>query len=207
MMDSSALPPSRPTSRRGLLVAAGAALGAVALSACSPTEDSLARQANAGGDTGYVAGDGSVTEYPAGERGEPVEFEGALFDGTHVSAQDLRGTPTVLNFWYAGCAPCRAEAPDLVELARRHEDEVDFYGVNVRDERPTAEAFERTFDVPYPSFEDRDGGVLLDLAEHVPPQAVPTTVVLDAEGRVAARILGIADPSILDTILDDLTAV
>lgn len=195
----------RPT-RRALLGASGAGLGALVLAACSPHEDDLAQQANAGGDTGYIAGDGSVTEYPAGERSEPVDFEGTLFDGTEVSGEELRGKPVLLNFWYAGCAPCRKEAPDLVEIAHEYEDQVAFYGVNVRDEQPTAEAFERTFDVPYPSFEDRDGGVLLDLAEHVPPQAVPTTLVLDAEGRVAARILGIADPSILRTILDDVTA-
>lgn len=190
-----------------MLTAAGAGLGAVVLAACSPEEESLAQQANAGGDTGYIAGDGSVTEYAPQEREEPVEFEGTLFDGTEVSAEQLRGTPVLLNFWYAGCAPCRKEAPDLVELANDFDGQVEFYGVNVRDERATSEAFERTFEVPYPSFEDRHGDVLLDLSAYVPPQAVPTTVVLDDQGRVAARILGIADPSILRTILDDVTTV
>ncbi|WP_144791210.1 TlpA family protein disulfide reductase [Kocuria palustris] len=199
-------PSGRPTTRRALLGASGAGLGALVLAACSPQEDDLAQQANAGGDTGYIAGDGSVTEYSEEERSEPVEFEGTLFDGTEVSGEQLRGKPALLNFWYAGCAPCRKEAPDLVELAHDFEDRVAFYGVNVRDEQPTAEAFERTFEIPYPSFEDRDGGVLLDLSEHVPPQAVPTTLVLDAQGRVAARILGIADPSILRTVLDDVTS-
>lgn len=203
---SSASAPGRSASRRALLGAVGAGLGAVVLAACSPEEDNLTQQANAGGDTGYIAGDGSVTEYPEQERGEPVDFSGTLFDGTQVDSEQLRGKPVLLNFWYAGCAPCRKEAPDLVELAHEFEDRVDFYGVNVRDERATAEAFERTFEIPYPSFEDRDGGVLLDLSAVVPPQAVPTTIVLDDQGRVAARILGIADPSILGTILDDVTA-
>lgn len=191
-----------PTRRR-LLGLGGSGLAAVALVGCSAKEDDLAQQANAGGDTGYIAGDGSVTEYAEGERSAPVDFEGTLFDGTEVTGEQLRGKPVLLNFWYAGCAPCRKEAPDLVELAHDFEDSVAFYGVNVRDEQATAEAFERTFEIPYPSFEDRDGGVLLDLSQHVPPQAVPTTLVLDSQGRVAARILGIADPSILRTILDE----
>ena len=195
----------RPT-RRALLGLGGAGLGALVLSACSAKEDDLAQQANAGGDTGYIAGDGSVSEYPEEDRSDPVDFEGALFDGTEVTGEQLRGKPVLLNFWYAGCAPCRKEAPDLVELAQDFEDRVAFYGVNVRDEQATAEAFERTFEIPYPSFEDRDGGVLLDLSKHVPPQAVPTTLVLDSQGRVAARILGIADPSILRTVLDDVTS-
>ena len=147
-----------------------------------------------------------MSEYPEDDRSDPVDFEGALFDGTEVTGEQLRGKPVLLNFWYAGCAPCRKEAPDLVELAQDFEDRVAFYGVNVRDEQATAEAFERTFEIPYPSFEDRDGGVLLDLSKHVPPQAVPTTLVLDSQGRVAARILGIADPSILRTVLDDVTS-
>ena len=136
-----------------------------------------------------------------------MEFAAELFDGTPVTGASLRGTPALLNFWYAACAPCRIEAPHLVSLHGQFEPEgVTFLGVNVRDTATTARAFERTFEIPYPSFEDRDGGVLLDLSKHVPPQAVPTTLVLDSQGRVAARILGIADPSILRTVLDDVTS-
>ncbi|ALU40770.1 thiol-disulfide isomerase [Kocuria flava] len=195
---------ARPSRRSVLSLAAAGVLG-LALAGCAE-EDSLAEQANSGDQKGYIAGDGSVTEYPAGERGEPVQFTGELFDGTTVSAEDLRGKPALLNFWYAGCAPCRVEAPDLKEFAERYEGRVAFYGVNLRDERATAEAFERTFEIPYPSVRDKDGGVLLALSEYVPPQAVPTTLVLDAEGRVAARILGIADPSVLGTLLEDTVA-
>ncbi|MDO5617493.1 TlpA family protein disulfide reductase [Kocuria sp.] len=193
-------------SRRAVLAGAGAGLSAVVLAACTPEEESLTQQANAGGDTGYIAGDGSVTEYAQAERGEPVDFSGTLFDGTEVTAAELRGKPALLNFWYAGCAPCRKEAPDLVEMAHEHDGAIAFYGVNVRDERATAEAFERTFEIPYPSFEDRDGGVLLALSKFVPPQAVPTTIILDAEGRVASRVLGIAEPSILKALLDDVVS-
>ena len=168
---------SRPTpcaapSRRRVLSLAGLGVLGLALTGCAE-EDSLAQQANSGDQKGYIAGDGTVSEYPSGERGEPVQFTGTLFDGTELSAEDLRGRPALLNFWYAGCAPCRVEAPDLKELAQRFDGQAAFYGVNLRD---------------------------------VPPQAVPTTLVLDAEGRVAARILGIADRSVLETLLEDTVA-
>jgi len=199
-------PPASPRpSRRSVLSLAGLGVLGLALAGCAE-EDSLAQQANSGDQKGYIAGDGTVSEYPAGERGEPVQFEGALFDGTALTAEDLRGKPALLNFWYAGCAPCRVEAPDLKELAERFDGQAAFYGVNLRDERATAEAFERNFGIPYPSFEDKDGGVLMALSEFVPPQAVPTTLVLDAEGRVAARILGVADRSVLETLLEDTVA-
>lgn len=204
-MTSSHPSPSSAPSRRRVLALAGLGVLGAALAGCAE-EDSLARQANSGDEKGYIAGDGTVSEYPAGARGEPVVFEGVLFDGTVRTAEDLRGRPAVLNFWYAGCAPCRVEAPDLAELAQRFDGQVAFQGVNLRDERATAEAFERTFKIPYPSFEDKDGGVLMALSGFVPPQAVPTTLVLDAEGRVAARILGLADRSVLETLLEDTVA-
>lgn len=193
--------PSRVSRKQALSITA---LGAVGLlTACSSSQDSLAAQADAGDSKGYIAGDGSVTEYAPGERGEPVEFEGELFDGSVVRAADLRGKPALLNFWYAGCAPCRVEAPWLNELHATYGDSVAFYGANVRDEKGTAEAFEKKFEVPYPSFRDVTGRVLLAMSKYVPAQAVPTTIVLDSEGRVAARILGQIDQSVLKTLLED----
>ena len=166
---------------------------------CSSRRAHPAKQANSGDNKGYIAGDGSVTEYQEAERGDPVAFTGELFDGKTVTAESLRGKPVLLNFWYAGCAPCRAEAPDL------QKDKIAFYGVNVRDEKNTAEAFERSFNVTYPSFKDVTGKVLLSLSKYVPAQAVPTTVILDEKGRVASRVLGQANPSILKTLVETVT--
>ncbi|WP_145010004.1 MULTISPECIES: TlpA family protein disulfide reductase [Kocuria] len=200
--------PSRPAARaraRTGLVAVVAALG-LALAGCSTTDDNLAQQANAGGDKGYVAGDGSVSEYAPADRGEPVAFDAEMFDGSSVTAESLRGRPAVVNFWYAGCAPCRAEAPDLVALHGKYKDQAQFLGVNLRDQQATAEAFERNFGVDYPSASDLNGAVLLALSDYVPPQAVPTTLVLDSKGRVAARVLGKADKSTLDALIKDTVA-
>ncbi|MBS6029217.1 MAG: TlpA family protein disulfide reductase [Kocuria rhizophila] len=200
--------PSRPAARvraRTGLVAVVTALG-LALAGCSTTDDNLAQQANAGGDKGYVAGDGSVSEYAPADRGEPVAFDAEMFDGSSVTAESLRGRPAVVNFWYAGCAPCRAEAPDLVALHGEYKDQAQFLGVNLRDQQATAEAFERNFGVDYPSASDLNGAVLLALSDYVPPQAVPTTLVLDSKGRVAARVLGKADKSTLDALIKDTVA-
>ncbi|MHA7303791.1 TlpA family protein disulfide reductase [Arthrobacter sp. TMN-49] len=187
-------------SRRALLTTGGAAL-AFALAACAG-EDPLAKQANAGDNKNYIAGDGSVTEYGAAERKDPVEFTATLFDGGKVDAADFVGQVTVLNFWYAACAPCRLEAPDLQALNTEFEAKgVAFLGVNVRDEKATAEAFERNFGLTYPSIVDKDGGVLLALTKFVPPAAVPTTLVLDKKGRISARILGVAEKGTLKALI------
>ncbi|MHA7154073.1 TlpA family protein disulfide reductase [Arthrobacter sp. TMN-50] len=174
----------------------------IALSACA-ADDPLAQQAVVGDNKNYIAGDGSVTEYSVAERGEPLDITGTSYDGTTVDSADWVGQVTVVNFWYAACAPCREEAPDLVALHEEHESAgAQFYGVNIRDTRDTAEAFERTFDIPYPSINDQDGGLLLAMTSYVPPQAVPTTLVIDREGRVSARILGLADKSTLGALIE-----
>ena len=101
----------------------------------------------------------------------------------------------------------RRFAPDLVALATDYADEgVRLLGINGTDDAGTAQAFERTFDVPYPSIADTDGQAVASLQGSVPLQAVPTTVVLDREGRVAARVLGLAEGSTLRAMVDDVLA-
>jgi thiol-disulfide isomerase/thioredoxin len=179
---------------------------AVSLAACG-APDSLAQQARAGDNKNYIAGDGSVSEYAAGDRQSPVSFQAPLFNGQVVESASFAGKVVVLNFWYAACGPCRLEAGTLQELSQSFQGKgAEFYGVNIRDEAPTAAAYERTFGVTYPSFYDRSGGVLLAMASFVPPQAVPTTIVLDKQGRVAARILGVADKSTLKSLISDTLA-
>lgn len=178
----------------------------MALAACT-SEDPLAQQANAGDNKNYIAGDGTVHEFAAGARKEPVAFTGTLFDGSTVDAKDYVGNVAVLNFWYAACAPCRVEAPDLQSLYTDFKSEgVEFLGVNVRDEKATAEAFERTFELSYPSIVDKDGGVLLAMTKYVPPASVPTTLVLDKKGRVSARIMGVAEKGTLKALITSVLA-
>lgn len=200
--------PRRLRGRSRRVVALFAAVLALALTVTGcAANDPLAEQAAAGGNKNYVAGDGSVSEYAAQNRGEPVQLSSKLYDGTVVDSRDWAGQVTVLNFWYAACPPCRAEAPELQSLYEKYKDKgVEFYGVNVRDPEATAAAFERNFGITYPSFDDRDGEVLFAMTQYVPPQAVPTTIVLDKQGRVAARIIGLAEKSTLDALISTTVA-
>lgn len=190
--------------RRLTAVAAVAALSVGALAGCS--SDPLAQQYLAGDNKNYIAGDGSVTEIALGNRGKPVEFSGETQAGTRVTSAQYRGNVLVVNFWYAGCAPCRAEAADLEKVYNNTKGSgTNFLGVNVRDQAATIVSFNDKFGVTYPSVVDQNGHMQLAFASDVPPNAVPTTLVLDAQGRVAARILGqLRDASILQTIVNDV---
>ncbi|PZF58855.1 TlpA family protein disulfide reductase [Curtobacterium sp. MCSS17_008] len=194
------------THSRMVAVAASAVIAAVALAGCSSSNDQLSEQYGSGTTQNYISGDGAVTEVAADERAAPVDFTTKDSDGDTISSKDLRGKVVVLNFWYAGCPPCRAEAKYLNQVHDEHaDDDVAFIGVNVRDEEGTAAAFERTFDVQYPTVLDaRDGAMQLALSGQIAPNAVPATIVLDKQGRVAARVLGAVDgPSILQTLVGD----
>ena len=193
-------------SRRWSTVALVAA-SALLLTGC--TGDPLADQFREGSGKNYIAGDGTITEYAEGERGEPIEFAGETVEGDSFDSADAAGDVQVVNFWYASCAPCRVEAPILQEVYEGADGEdVSFVGVNVRDQPGTAASFEETYGVSYPSILDvNEGAVQLAFTGPVPPAAVPTTIVLDREGRVAARVLGqLEDASILESIIDDLLA-
>jgi thiol-disulfide isomerase/thioredoxin len=194
------------SSRLARVMISGAAVLALSLTGCS--SDPLAEQYREGSNKNYIAGDGSLTEIPQENRGEPIIFSGTTETGETVSSADYLGNVLVVNFWYAGCAPCRAEAPDLEQVYKESSPEgVNFLGVNVRDQAATAISFNERFGITFPSIIDQDGQAQLSFASEVPPNAVPTTLVLDAQGRVAARILGqIRDPSILSTLIRDTAA-
>ncbi|MDQ6754040.1 MAG: TlpA family protein disulfide reductase [Actinomycetota bacterium] len=195
-----------PTRRRVIGTITPALGLSLVLSGCG-APDSLARQANAGDNKNYIAGDGSVTEYALANRGERVQLSGRLFDGTVVESTAWTQRVVVLNFWYAACPPCRLEAPRLEALYKEYKSQgVLFYGVNLRDEEPEAAAFERTYGVTYPSMPDKNGGILLAMTQYVPPQSVPTTLVIDKSGKVASRILGLADQATLKSLIADALA-
>lgn len=184
--------------RRGVLLALA---GLLALSGCTAS-DGLAGQY--GGGAGTVSSDGAYLELAPDERAEPVVFSGPTVDGGQLSSADLVGRIAVVNFWYAGCPPCRVEAPDLAALSAELADEVSFVGVNVYDDADVARTFEAEFGIAYPSILDaRTSSVQLAFMGYVAPNAVPTTLVLDAEGRVAARISGIVrSPDILREMIE-----
>lgn len=192
---------TRRRTPRGVAVALAAAL---ALAGCAGGAGTDTVSGAAEG-AGYTAGDGSFSTWAAAERQEPVEASGTTFDGEAIDLAQWRGDVVVLNFWYASCPPCRAEAPDLNAFAEEYSARgVHVLGVNPRDDAGTAQAFERSFGTPYPSLADPDAAVVSAFESVVPLQAMPTTVVLDREGRPAARVLGRIDPAVLRGLVDDV---
>lgn len=177
----------RSRSRRtGLVATALAAAGLLA--GCSSLSGT--------GDLQYVPGEGNVVEVDEADRGEPVELTGESLEGEPLDLADSRGQVTVVNVWWSGCNPCRSEMPMLVE-ASQEMDDVAFVGINTRDPGlGTAQAFEREVGVTYPSFYDDTAAPLLAFPSPYTPQAMPSTVVLDEQGRVGALISG-EIPSVL----------
>ena len=180
------------------------AVASVVLLAGCTSGDPLAQQYESGTDQGWISGDGSTVELPPDARTEPVVFAGVDENGDPISSDDYLGDVYVVNFWWAACPPCRVEAPDLVSLAAEYAD-VPFLGVNTQDGPGQAKAFAAEFGVEYPSILDADDAAvqLAFAGSGMPPNAVPSTLVLDREGRVAARISGLVrDPSILSAMID-----
>lgn len=178
---------------------------AAGLAAC--TSDPLAEQYREGDNKGFIAADGfRVVEIPEAERTNPIEFEAVLDNGETATSADYAGDVLVVNFWYAACAPCRVEAPELAEVHESFRDDgVDFLGVNLYDGAEASQAFAETYGIEYPSaLTTVDGSIKLAFAGETPLNAVPVTLVLDRDGRVAARLIGqISDASILETLVRD----
>ena len=143
------------------------------------------------GDKGYVSGDGSLTLVAQSDRGDVVELTGDDLEGKPLDLADFRGKPLVVAVWGYWCGPCNAEAPELVEAAEKLDGVADFVGINVRDgSQAQAISFVRKYGLPYRSFYSPDSKALLSFPGTLTATSVPATVVLDADGRVAASVRG-----------------
>jgi thiol-disulfide isomerase/thioredoxin len=181
---------------------------ALATLAVLPLLAGCAASAFSSGDQGFVSGDGTVTVVTdPDERSEPNgEVDGATVDGDEVSLRDHLGKVVVMPVWGSWCGPCRAEAPMLAAAARDLSDDgVVFLGINSRDENTAkVQAFEDRFEIPYDSIYDPAGETLLAFHGILPPQTIPSFVFIDADGRVAARVLGEIDRSTLYGVVEDV---
>jgi thiol-disulfide isomerase/thioredoxin len=140
---------------------------------------------------GYDSADGTVRVIPRAERGEAIKLAGRDIGGAALVAPRTSSRATVVNIWWSGCVECREEAPILSDAANDAKFPADFVGINIRESgRPQARRFEERFHITYPSFYDPGGRLLLAMHRTVPYSAIPTTIVLDREGRPGAVILG-----------------
>ncbi len=191
-------------SRRPLLLAALAAVAVLAVAGCDGGAIGADTPASSG--QSFVGHSYESTFYQPGHRPLAPMVSGTTITGQHLSLAAYHGDTIVLNFWGSWCAPCRAEAPALGQLARQLRSRgVRFVGIDIRDEPDSALAFMQQFNVTYPSINDPSDEIALDFRTTVPPADIPTTLVIDRDGRIADRIFGASSYSELLSVINQVT--
>lgn len=188
---------------RSAAALAGAAALASTLAACSSTGSS------GSGNSNFVGGTGEINVVKAADRKPAPDLSGRTVDGLQDSLAAYKGKVVVVNIWGSWCAPCRLEAPNLVEVADQDKAKgVAFLGINTRDlDVSNAVRFDKQFKVPYPSLYDPYGKLMLRFPKgSLNPQSIPATIVIDRQGRIAARALKPLSVDDLRHILDPLAA-
>ena len=189
-------------------VIATLAVGAVCLgvSACGSSDaNSIAAQARSGDGKGYVSGDGSIERLAPDQRSSSLTLSGVTMQGAQWKVADARNHVLVLNVWGQWCGPCVAEMPHLQQVWEQLSaagKPVQFMGVNERDGVETASAFLRANKITYPSLQDDGGATLLALRGKA--NTTPTTLVLDRQGRIAARVSGPVAAATLSGLVNDV---
>ena len=180
-----------------------AAAAVVVFAGCSTAE---------GGDSGFISSDGSITRVDAADRAPAPTLEGTTLDGETISTEKYAGKVLVVNVWGSWCPPCREEAPDLVEAAKRLEHKgVQFVGLTTKSQTgegtPSQDIeFAKEANFPFPSIQDYDGEQQLKFVDSIPAAAIPTTWIIDAQGRVAAQVRDETTASTLIGLVEDVQA-
>ncbi|MCH0563162.1 MULTISPECIES: TlpA disulfide reductase family protein [unclassified Streptomyces] len=190
-MSAASRAPLRPTAwirtRRAALTTAGAAVAALLVSACTSGGVS-----GGGGDTKFIMGADGISTVAKGKRDPAPDLSGRTIDDRQIAVSSFKGKVVVLNVWGSWCAPCRAEAPNFEKVySDLRSQGVQFVGINVADPQVrSALAFEKQFGVSYPSLYDPSSKLMLRFKKGtLNPQAIPSTLVLDRDGGIAARSL------------------
>jgi thiol-disulfide isomerase/thioredoxin len=189
---------------RAVLSTAGVAVAALVLSACSSGGTS-----GGSGNTNFITGSDGIATVKKGDRQAAPDLSGKTIDGKTLSTADYKGKVLVVNVWGSWCSPCRAEADNLVQVAKATANkDVQFVGLNTRDtSTEPAVAFEKKYAVPYPSLYDPTGRLMLRFKKGtLNPQAIPSTIVIDRDGKIAARALQALSEDKLREMLDPVIA-
>ncbi len=190
-------------SRRAAIRIAAALVALLILAACART--GADEQSRSAGQVGYPDVPRNLTRVPPDQRKELPTVSGPVLGSNQtISTQDYRGKVVVINVWGSWCPPCRKEAPDLQSASVETKDVAQFVGITSKDYDPApAEAFVRSFEITYPSIYDPTGKVLLAFAGDLPPSAIPSTMIIDREGRLAVRVLSeVSKITLVDMIND-----
>jgi thiol-disulfide isomerase/thioredoxin len=147
----------------------------------------------------FVAGNGATTYIAIKNRIAAPALSGMTLLGTEYSLP--KGALAVVNVWASWCSPCRAEEPTLAALSRKYP-EINFVGILTRDNPVNAEAFVRKYQSPYPTL--IDDSVLIGFSKSLPANAIPTTLVLDKNGKVAGRISGVVTIASLSELIEKI---
>jgi thiol-disulfide isomerase/thioredoxin len=188
--------------RTAVRIAAVLAATLIVVSCARTGADEPTRSA---GQVGYPTVPRNLTRIPPEQRQElPIVSGPALGSNRTISSQDYRGKVVVINVWGSWCPPCRKEAPDLQAASVETKDTAQFIGITSKDYDPApAEAFVRSFQITYPSIYDPNGKVLLAFAGELPPSAIPSTMIIDRQGRLAVRVLSeVSKITLVDMIND-----
>ncbi|WP_043686258.1 TlpA family protein disulfide reductase [Streptomyces xylophagus] len=189
---------------RAVLSTAGVAVAALVLSACSSGGTS-----GGSGNTNFITGSDGIATVKKGDRQAAPDLSGKTIDGKTIDTADYKGKVVVVNVWGSWCSPCRAEADNLVQVAKATAGKgVQFVGLNTRDtSTEPAVAFEKKYAVPYPSLYDPTGKLMLRFKKGtLNPQAIPSTIVIDRDGKIAARALQALSEDKLREMLDPVIA-
>jgi thiol-disulfide isomerase/thioredoxin len=190
---------------RRAVAGALAASAALALAACDG--GAIGQDTPASNGQSFVSGSYGTMFLRAGQRPAEPPVAGTTLTGLRLSLASYRGRVLVLNFWGSWCPPCRQEAPALGTLARQFRSrDVQFLGVDIQDNVSGAEAFARTFRITYPSLNDPSDEIALAFRGTVPPAGIPTTLLIDRNGRIAARIVGGASYAGLKSLITRVDA-
>ena len=149
----------------------------------------------------FIAGSGAVTKIKVGNRISAPAISGMTLSGENFTFN--KGRVAVVNVWASWCSPCRAEEPTLAALSQKYSD-VQFIGILTRDNPVNAEAFNRKRGTPYPTL--IDDSILSGFRKSLPANAIPTTVVIDREGKVASRISGVVTVASLSQLIEEALA-